>query len=110
MTELISLLNDLKTLEAIAKASGAVPVEVTTAIDKILDVLSDTKFVSPDSKVNALKDVFTLISAVDKLEADPAVKEFAMQVVQLVTNIQAAMKTSAAPAAVQPTVDQAHKL
>jgi hypothetical protein len=100
MQELLSLLGELKTLEAIAKASGVVPPNVTEAIDKVLAVLSDTNFVKPDSTLAVISDVSMLISDIDKLEADPAVKEFAKQVLTLIENIRNAVKPAYAPASV----------
>jgi hypothetical protein len=97
MPELISLLNELKTLEAIAKASGAVPLDITNAIDKVLATLGSADFVSTNSTLGVLTDVTAAMNAVDQLEADPDVKQFAKQVVQLVDNIRAAFKP--APAA-----------
>lgn len=100
MQELVSLLNELSTLEKIAKASGVVPPVITNALDKVVAVLAANEFVKPDSALAVLTDVTQLISDVDQLEADPAVKEFAKQVLTLVENIRSAVKPSYAPASV----------
>jgi hypothetical protein len=99
LTELISLLNELKTLEAIAKASGAVPINITNAIDKVLAVLASSDFVNPNSALNVLSDVTAAISDIEQIEADPDVKQFAKQVLDLVDNIHNAVKPQA-PASV----------
>jgi hypothetical protein len=100
LTELISLLNELKTLEAIAKASGVVPINITNAIDKVLAVLASSDFVNPNSALNVLSDVTAAISDIEQIEADPDVKQFAKQVLTLVDNIRNASKPSEVPASV----------
>jgi hypothetical protein len=87
MTELISLLNELLTLEKLAVASGAVPKQVGDAISKVVDVLSKTELVTPNSVANVLTDVRSLVDAIDQLEADVSVKQYASQVITLIENI-----------------------
>jgi hypothetical protein len=101
MPELKSLLDDLLTLKSIAQRSGGdAPAEVVGAIEAVVKVLAETEFVKPSSVAAVLSDVEALLGAIDKLEADPEVKQFATQIVQLIANIKALSKPAPFPVSI----------
>lgn len=95
MQDLISLLNELTTLEKIADAAGIVPQAISTSIEKVLAVLSDDSL----SSTAVLSDVSSLIAEVEKTEVVDAVKEYAKQVLTLIENIRGS-KSAFTPASV----------
>lgn len=101
ISELNSLVGELTTLRDIAEAVGPVPAEVSASIEKVLSVLRLDPIKS-EAVATLLSEVTSLITAVDKLEVIPAVKEWAKQVLTLVENMGDVKPSVPASVIIQP--------